>query len=399
MSTLTDRFDAVQEQILSLIEKGSTHLADHVKYWDLIRREGVLQYYARKNNISRLGLHQVPSQLGAENKAKKAIQMGLLLRSLQESPYGTEPWTVSETSLELFEQTDPERTFKKGGRTIEVWYDNDPENSVAYTLWRFIYVQDENGQWHRCHGGVDYWGLYYTEVSGGKTYYEEFFEDADRYGQTSTWTVKDKNCDISAPVTSSGKSSEDIFPQAKRRRRDSADITQTTVGPEDSQETPQPRSSERSSGTPHTGGRRGRSESTPTGGRRGGEPREYSPAESPITCGPASPETGRRSQGVPRNTTGRIERVHFENRDPPVLLLTGPANSLKCWRNRVRHRPYKLYTRISTCFSWVTDDGATGGSEQRLMIAFKDRVQRELFLKNVTIPRGSRCYKGTLDGL
>lgn len=422
MQTLTERFDAVQDQILNLIEKGSTDIQDHVKYWDLIRKEGVLQYYARKHGLSNLGMQTLPSMLGAENKAKKAIQMQLILKSLAESPFGKEPWTVSETSIELYEQTDPERTFKKMGQTIEVFYDEDPDNTVAYTLWRYIYKQDENGRWHKLEGKLDYAGLYFVDVSGERVYYEEFCEDADRYGHTSQWTVRHNNMDISAPVTSScttatqGQGSEEE-PTSKRRRTDSPDRTphrgstkgshQEDTTPSSSRRqhsSPKPNSRSRSGDTPDTAtyrGRRAWCESSP-GNRRGrgreqGEsPSGSSPGLSPILSGVSPEEVGGRHQTLPRRGLGRRERLLCEARDPPVLLLTGPANSLKCWRNRVKARPLKLFDKISTCFSWV-NSGAN--HDQRLLIAFVDEAQRDLFLRTVQLPRGSLFFKGNLDGL
>nr|AJA71480.1 E2 protein [Phodopus sungorus papillomavirus 1]QWC92936.1 E2 [Phodopus sungorus papillomavirus 1]QWC92942.1 E2 [Phodopus sungorus papillomavirus 1]QWC92948.1 E2 [Phodopus sungorus papillomavirus 1]CDX10177.1 E2 protein [Phodopus sungorus papillomavirus 1] len=409
MPTLTERFDAVQDQILSLIERGSTRLADHVVYWDLVRKEGVLQYYARRQNMTRLGLLPLPSQLGAEHKAKKAIQMGLLLRSLAESPFANETWTVTDTSVEVYEQTDPEKTFKKNGQTIEVWYDNDPENSVAYTLWRYIYKQDENGQWHKLEGRVDYAGLYYIDPSGMRVYYEDFFEDADRYGHSSTWTVKGDK-DISAPVTSSDKSwrAQEEQPKTKRRRDNPTTSTPEWDYPETSEQEERPQTStdtprvkrQRQADSPS--GRRGRpwSESTPRNGRGGREQREPSPDTSPINGGGLSyDQIGSSHTTVPRRGIGRGQRLLLEARDPPVILITGPANSLKCWRNRVRRRPVRLFDRISTCFSWVTEGSGDGAGTQRLLIAFKDETQRELFLKTVPLPRGSKFFKGNLDGL
>ncbi|CDI44928.1 E2 protein [Mesocricetus auratus papillomavirus 1] len=403
MPTLTERFDAVQDQILNLIEKGSTALADHVLYWDLVRKEGVLQYYARKHNMNRLGLHALPCQLGAETKAKKAIQMGMLLRSLLDSKYGSEPWTVSETSLELYEQTDPEKTFKKGGQTIEVHYDNDPENSVAYTLWKYLYKQDEAGQWHKLEGGVDYAGLYYVEVNGMHVYYEEFCEDSDRYGQSSTWTVKYNNTDICAPVTSSTRE-EGTQQQARKRQRTDASedslSTWTASSPEEdstSDITTPPSSPRRGYGPSHSSPTRFR-----RGGRRGeqGEPTP-SPTFDAISPIPARhPAEGPRgvSEELPRAGFGGYPEVLGRSGDPPILLLTGPANCLKCWRNRVKRRPHRLYKRMSTCFSWVSETGA-GTEDQRLLIAFTDALQREQFLRTVPLPRGSLFYRGFLEGL
>ena len=107
MESLTERFDAVQENLLELFESGSDNIEDQILYWNLMRKEGILLYYARQKGISRLGLQHVPSLAVSEFKAKQAIMMTLQLESLKNSEFGREKWTLQDTSLELY-NTEPE---------------------------------------------------------------------------------------------------------------------------------------------------------------------------------------------------------------------------------------------------------------------------------------------------
>ena len=117
MESLTERFDAVQENLLELYESGSDNIEDQILYWNLMRKEGVLFYYARQKGITRLGLQHVPSLAVSEFKAKQAIMMTLQLESLKNSEYGSEKWTMQDTSLELY-NTEPQHTFKKEDRLL-----------------------------------------------------------------------------------------------------------------------------------------------------------------------------------------------------------------------------------------------------------------------------------------
>ena len=80
--TLADRFAAQQEKQMTLIENESTNLKDHIDYWNSVRQENVLGYYARKEGLTKLGLQPLPVLGILEYKAKEAIKMTLLLTSL-----------------------------------------------------------------------------------------------------------------------------------------------------------------------------------------------------------------------------------------------------------------------------------------------------------------------------
>ena len=42
--TLTERFVALQDAILNLIERGETDLRSQIQYWELVRKEQVILY-------------------------------------------------------------------------------------------------------------------------------------------------------------------------------------------------------------------------------------------------------------------------------------------------------------------------------------------------------------------
>nr|ATU83346.1 viral protein E8^E2 [Mus musculus papillomavirus type 1] len=113
---------------------------------------------------------------------------------------------------------------------------------------------------------------------------------------------------------------------------------------------------------------------------------------------PAGPE-GSAGPCQPNNS-----RHHHTHR--PIISVKGPTNSLKCWRNRLRRRTYKPYSRVSTAFQWVEDraDGVEVGdrwqvSFSNVLVAFADTYQKEVFLKTVTLPKGCSYTSGFLDGL
>ena len=100
MDTLSERFNALQENLMDIYESGRDDLETQIMHWQLLRQEQILFYYARKNGVMRLGYQPVPPLATSEAKAKDAIGMVILLESLLKSAYGTEPWTLTQTSLE-----------------------------------------------------------------------------------------------------------------------------------------------------------------------------------------------------------------------------------------------------------------------------------------------------------
>nr|ATP66837.1 E2 protein [Rodent papillomavirus] len=362
MNPLEARFDAVQERILNLYEKGSDKLEDQILYWELIRKEGAIEFCARKQGLNKLGLHPVPCQLGAENKAKKAIHMQLQLKSLLESQYGSESWTMQETSTEMYERTEPPNTFKKDGHEVDVMFDCNEDNLVSYMVWGKVYYQDELGKWHKVQSQVDYYGVFYVDHDGNRVYYENFDSDSERFGETGTWTVRHKNQTLtSSPdssTTTKERPEETDEPKRKRRRSEHTPTSSQESVPTGRREPTQTDSCGHAS--PRQPGRRGRFGQ--------GEPETLSPLSSPSEGSRSSHEPwtppgpfGSRYPG----SAGPCERVLpsllTQPRDPPIILVKGPTNSLKCWRNRLRRRVHKPFTKIGTAFSWVEDrDGGWG---------------------------------------
>ncbi|AEI00700.1 E2 [Mus musculus papillomavirus type 1] len=384
MNSLETRFDAVQDQILNLYEKGSKCLADHILYWELVRKEGALQFCARRGGLNKLGLQPLPSTIGAENKAKRAIQMQLVLTSLNESPFGSEEWTMAETSREMYDSTEPYGTFKKSGEEVEVYYGGDEDNNVSYMLWKYVYAQDENGNWHKYQSDCDYYGVHYTDHSGTRIYYHDFDSDSRRYGDYSHWTVNYKHKTFESSPDSSSSAKEGH--QKTTRRPEDNTATKRTL-PTDTTDTAAP-AGDTIWGRGGGYGRLGQGERQ-TCIRKAWSSAAETPAGPEGSAGPCQPNS---------------IRHHHTHR--PIISVKGPTNSLKCWRNRLRRRTYKPYSRVSTAFQWVEDraDGVEVGdrwqvSFSNVLVAFADTHQKEVFLKTVTLPKGCSYTSGFLDGL
>lgn len=387
---MSARFAAQQEVQLSLIEKESTDLVDHIKYWNAVRLEYVIAFYARKEGINRLGLQPLPTTAVSEAKAKEAIKMQLLLESLKKSAYGKETWTLGEVSSEIV-NTVPKNCFKKEGFIVTVVFDNDPKNIFPYTCWNYIYYQDENNVWHKVHGQVDYDGLFYKEHTGDSVYFVLFQPDAIKYGTTGTWTVKFKNQTISASVTSStrhlfGPSTETTDGEPSTSNAASGSQSPRRRKQQDSEDTASPTST--SSGV-RLRRRRGESPTTTTGTKRSRVGSDSVPTPAQVGSG---------SHTVARHNLSRLRRLQEEARDPPVALLTGHQNNLKCWRNRCNTKYGHLFVCCSSVFRWL---GPHCEKQDlcKVLIAFKNTCQRKYFLDTVSLPKGTKVTLGSLDSL
>lgn len=416
MESLTERFDAVQENLLELYESGSDNIEDQILYWNLMRKEGVLFYYARQKGITRLGLQHVPSLAVSEFKAKQAIMMTLQLESLKNSEYGSEKWTMQDTSLELY-NTEPQHTFKKGGQTVNVYYDNNEQNYYPYTLWKYIYYQTDNDQWHKAQSDVDYEGIYYESADNVKHYYVTFDKDAARYSDSGVWTVKYNNRNISSTsITSTGgKSNSSSYPTIGEGSNTLAAQTGET-----SQEGRRGGSRRTSSSTPRGKRRKTQiSESSDAASvsetdgegtppqlrrrlRRGGEQRKQTTDRRRGRRGepsyPTPEEVGSRHRRPEGTYHSRLRQLQEDARDPPVLIVRGSANTLKCWKNRCRQKHQSLFLMLSTVFSWVAK-GPERIGHHRMLVAFTNSRQRQEFLTHVKIPKGTSFAFGNLFGL
>lgn len=405
MESLTERYDSLQENLLQLYEAGSDKIEDHILYWDIVRHENVLLYYARQKGIGRLGLQPVPTLTVSEYKAKQAIGMSLQLKSLKESEYGKEPWTMQDTSYEIYSAA-PKNTFKKGAFTVDVYYDEDQDNYYPYTAWTNIYYQNGDNKWHKVEGQADYEGLFYVTVDGEKIYYVEFNKDAVRFSRNGVWTVKYKKHEISSNSVTSTSGNTDGAARDTEQQQSPRSST-NTVG----QEKKRRRQRESSSSPPtkqlrsSTSQSDGDTSSSPVGPRlrrRQRREREQASQRRELrTAGssyPSPEEVGRRHRLVEGKNHSRLRQLQDEARDPPLILLTGPANTLKCYRNRFKSKYRSLVYATSTVFSWV-GEGTERLGQQKMLIAFHTSTERSLFLKSVVLPKGVKYTLGHLDSL
>lgn len=376
---------------MTLYEEGSSSIDAQIELWDLIRRENVLCYYGRKEGYKNYGLQPLPTLAVCEYKAKEAIQQGILLRSLKNSPFGKEDWTLNTTSAELT-HTAPRNAFKKDPYIVDVHFDHNSNNSFPYTNWNALYLQDENDMWYKTPGKVDINGLYFEDKQGDKNYFTVFATDAERYGTTGEWTVYFKNETLSTSVTSSqGTLSGSVQGSSKGFVSSSGDTTSNAKNTRRREVEEREPSSTTHPTTPELRRRRGR------GGTQQGESRSKRRRTEESLSGVSAGQVGRRHLTVPRTGLTRLGRLEAEARDPPILIVKGCANNLKCWRYRFKKGNAALYQYTTTVFRYVENDFP--GCNHRMIITFKSEAQRSLFIKTVPFPKGSSYSLGSLESL
>ncbi|ABR20505.1 E2 protein [Human papillomavirus 88] len=392
--TLTERFVALQDAILNLIERGETDLRSQIQYWELVRKEQVILYYARKSGYNRLGLQPTPAPAVSEYNAKQAIHLQLMLKSLEKSKFAKEPWSLTDASAELV-NTPPRDCFKKGGFTVTVYFDNDRENSFPYTQWEHIYYQDQNEQWHKVPGGVDHNGLYYDEENTNERVYFLLFEpESQKYGSSGQWTVHYKNTTVSASATSSSRRSSPISTKT--------DFDATTAGNTTTsapQRSPRKRLQEAVSSTTSPPAHNLRS---PGRGRGEGERTSGAKRRRTATDGntlgesvPSPSQVGSRHRAPERSGLSRLGRLQADAWDPPLIIIKGPANTLKCWRNRMKKNSSSNLV-CSSVWRWID---STTHENSRMLVAFQNTAERTRFLNSVTLPKGTTYAFGYLDSL
>ncbi|ANG08918.1 E2 [Human papillomavirus type 176] len=390
--TLTERFNALQESILNLIEENPNDLDSMIRFWEQTRKEHIILYYSRKEGITRLGLQPVPTPAVSEYNAKEAIHIQLLLNSLKNSQFAAESWTLSDCSAELI-NTVPRDCFKKQGYTVEVWYDNDRNKAFPYTNWKRIYYQDSNDHWQVAEGKVDENGLYYDENNGDKVYFMLFGADAEKYGVTNTWTVHYSNTTIVSSSSSTRRpadSSKASTPEpttsgyskasSPRRRRRSAEEADSSTSSSTASRPSTPNLRDR-------GGREGE-RSVPLSKRR----RYDESADGAAVPSPAEVGTGHRIP--PRHGLRGVQRLQAEAWDPFILILKGPSNNLKCWRNRMKTND-KYVIASSNVWRWLGD----GFTQSRMLLAFESAENRQRFVNFTKLPKYTTYAFGNLDSL
>jgi hypothetical protein len=386
---------------LNLYESGAKTLEAQIEHWTLVRKINVTYYYARKEQYTHLGLQPLPSLAVSEYKSKEAIQIVLLLRSLQSSPYASEEWSLSDTSAELI-HSPPKNTLKKGAYRVDVWFDHDRNNSFPYTNYDFIYYQDYDEQWHKTAGLVDINGFYYEEPGGDRVYYFLFEADAARYGETGQWTVQFKNQTLSTSIPSSSRPQSTVSLQGSISSSSDSLYTPQRVNIRNtrSHESEEGNASSTTGTPPQTPvrPRRRRREGEPTS-TTGESTRAKRRRRTGSVVGAAvSPgEVGSRHRSVPTSGLTRLARLEAEARDPLIVIFKGRSNQLKCWRYRI---PKDLYTVATTVFRWAGDDDDENSLiSHRMLVAFDSQLQRKHFLQRVSIPKGVLYAYGHLDSL
>lgn len=380
---------------MTLIEKNSTDLEDHITFWNAVRKENAIAYYSRKEKIYKLGLQPMPALAVSQYKAKEAIGIELLLRSLKNSQFGSERWTLADCSAELL-HTPPKNCFKKNPYSVTVLFDNDENKAYPYTCWDYIYYQDEQNEWQKVQGLVDANGMFYKEKTGDIVYFHVFAPDAETYGDTGEWTVKFKNTTIFASIASSSRS---VSGPSEQARKPTAHSPPTPKTPrkrqretEEDTESHSPTSTSRGFRLRRgRGEQQGESATGPTPQRR-----RRTTAHSTVQSAPTAGEVGRDTRSVPRHGLDRLRRLQAEARDPFLVLLKGPPNCLKCWRYRCKQKNNAMFLAVSSVFRWIGDESE---SHARLLLAFSDNRQRQTFLDNVTLPKGTTYSLGNIDSL
>ncbi|QBN12682.1 E2 protein [Equus asinus papillomavirus 2] len=404
METLRQRLDAVQEKLMTLLEEGNCDLSSQIAYWQTVRKENVLLYYARDKGISRLGLQMVPHTTVSQAQAKQAIHMELVLTSLQTSAHAGERWTLSDCSWERWLQP-PINCLKKDPVIVEVIYDGDSENANWYTLWGLIYYQNPEGQWLCSTGHCDYTGLYY-EDEGHKRYYVHFIDDAARYSKTRTWEVRCRNQTFlpSVPVTSTslrsppGSDLPDGVPEGGpgESPRPGALAASPAEPPKKRYRPP----ADGVSSTGISGGLRGSADWCRRKLRRTAAPTWVPP---PLSQAFEDPQGSLSQAGgaSPRadTTTGRdteTEAPPLEAAFAPIVIFQGGSNQCKCYRWRLKKRHRTLFVGITTTYFWTGDKGKKRVGNARLMVTFSSDLQRRLLLATVPPPAGVTATSFTL---
>uniref|UniRef100_A0AAU7E301 Protein E8^E2C n=1 Tax=Mops bat papillomavirus TaxID=3141892 RepID=A0AAU7E301_9PAPI len=332
--------------------------------------------------------------------------MVLVLQSLASSRYAQENWSRRETSREMYE-AEPQFCFMKGGSTVSVRWDGDKNNMTEYAAWDSIYCQNETGAWEKHQGMLDYHGLFYHE-DNIRIYFHSFDEDAEKYSESKYWEVYYRNKLISSvhpPVhtsTSSLHSSE--APPQQRKRPLEAEAGPTTPSKKSRggrggggvgrgrgrslrrrhTASPQTSTPAPSSGGPSQGAGaaapRFRSRGRQSGVRRGG------------LRGVAASEVGTVHTTAPTGHRSRVQALLDEARDPPLLVFSGEANRLKCYRYRLAKKHHGLFTSISTNFKWA--EGIGQGLGSRMLVAFENQTQRKAFQEQASLPPSIKMFKG-----
>ncbi|CAA52552.1 early protein [human papillomavirus 32] len=391
METLAKRLDACQEQLLELYEEDSKHLEKHVQHWKCLRIEAALLFKAREMGYAQVGHQIVPALEISRAKAHVAIEIQLALETLLQSTFGTEPWTLQETSYEMW-HAEPKKCLKKQGRTVEVVFDGNPENAMHYTAWTFIYVQTLDGTWCKVYGHVCYAGLYYI-VDNMKQFYCNFKNEAKKYGVTGQWEVHDGTQVIVSPASISSTTTT----EAEVSSSGLTELVQTT---DLYNTTPTPTTITRSNCDPDGTDGILYKDPTPTTPPR----KRYRQSLQPptkhlqhygVTNVPVDPG----SQRVTSDNNNNQRRNPCGNQTTPVIHLQGDPNCLKCLRWRLKKNCSHLFTQVSSTWHLTEKDYTRDSKDGIITIHYYNEEQRDKFLSTVKLPPGIKSCIGYMSML
>ncbi|AAU11449.1 E2 [Trichechus manatus latirostris papillomavirus 1] len=426
MEALLDRLNAVQSKILDLYEKAENTLSSQQEHWECIRQEQILYYACRSKGILRLGYQPIPTTSVSQTKAKAAISMCLFLAKLKDSAFASEAWTFAETSQERL-AAPPSNCFKKGGYTVEVTFDEEIENKMLYTAWKYIYYLDMCDNWCKSEGMLDINGLYYNDGET-KIYYVNFADEAQLYGVRGLWEVHDGNQTLFSSISASTPVDErgDTEPDGPAPTT-TGDLSEPSPGsiPGGGSPTDTPVTHTEESIPPgstpvscircvpptNTGGTtpqripaEAAAKDTRDQAKRKcdqgvvGRPRKY-----PYTYTGGSPPgrpsnhtrtLGRGSGSVSNFSTQSSVVVPSISGAYPVTVFRGNVNQLKCWRGRIRDKYHMYFKDISTTWKWSGSGAKEGKQCARVTISFHSAVQRERFRCFVPVPPGVTAFNG-----
>ncbi|AAZ39516.1 E2 protein [human papillomavirus 106] len=370
METLASRLDVCQEKLLELYEKDSDQLQDQILHWHLVRWENVILYKAREAGHLHLNHQVVPVQLIAKAKACKAIEVQLALKTLLKSPYGTEPWTLRDTSQEMWD-TEPKQCWKKRGYTVDVKFDGEESKTMCYTCWRDIYVQSiADDTWDKVTGHVDHAGLYYVH-EGTRVTYVKFSQEAQTYGSTGTWEVH-----------VGGHIIYDAFDPSVSSTQDTEQEPLSTTRPTDPSHTDQP---DATTPTPVLGPAPTFVPPPPKRQRLGYGPQH---TEQPDSTGDRGQRLARDNARDQCNPDGANQHRNISvGHGAPVIHLRGDPNKLKCLRYRLKKHTPVLFTKASSTWRWSTCSSPTDANSAFVTLWHDSVEQRAKFLATVTLPK------------
>nr|WBM83821.1 E2 protein [human papillomavirus 84] len=374
METLADRLDACQEKLIDLYEKDSNKLEDQLMHWYYTRLEQAMLFKAREAGLTHIGHQVVPTLSVTKEKARQAIMVHLSLQSLNNSAFKHEPWTLQDTSLNMWTVA-PKGCWKKHGQPIRVKYDGEDDKEMEYVNWGFIYVHcASEDTWYKVPGQISNRGLYY-ELQGCKHYYVEFAKEAKHYGVKNIWEVH-MGGKIIYHACDSVSSTQDGVPEVPTAET-AAQLHHTTTAP-----------------TPTT------QRCTKTAPQVQAPPAKRQRLGGDTVQQPDSTQGHRPVDSCSTRTNNNCDspnrpREHSNCDSAPVLHLKGQSNSLKCFRYRLHQSVPDLFEKASSTWKWTC--GGEGDKTSFVTIWYKSADQRKQFLARVHIPKGIVATLGSMS--